>query len=271
MNWGAGRWGNLRDYTHPDSYPSADDDVRFTLTLTVRARVRARRGQLPPDPLALIVPAADQIIRPAAENISGLRCGYLQHRVAGELAELTSKSTKDVRISDVYCRVKLDEETAVRAREIQRMRHEIELDELARQQARARARFVRDECLADPTTARIYAMLETSRLGELAGVLSREDLVTQLAQWHEPAMPVLITQALIALLGKLTPKQSHGIVERFIEVLRGYGAKEVADRLERVNDQTMGNNQREVGSADVERQPAEGRHAADMPDWAPSQ
>ncbi|RJQ84680.1 hypothetical protein [Amycolatopsis panacis] len=252
MTWGAGRWHDLRDYVHHDHYPSVDDDVAFKVTLTVRARVRSRRGQSPPDPLDLIVPAADKVIRPAARRIGGLRCGYLQHRVAGELAELTSKSTKDARISDVYCRVKLDEETAARAREVQRMRHELELDELARQQARARAQFIRDECLADPATARVYTLLERSpRLGELAGVLDGDDLVAQLAQWHEPAMPVLIAQAVIGLLGRLTPKQSYDIVDNFIGVVRGYGAPEVADQLQALNKHPDEGVHREAFPADV--------------------
>ncbi|MFI6302276.1 hypothetical protein ACIBCH_10420 [Amycolatopsis thailandensis] len=236
MNWSAARWDSLRDYVGRDYYPSADKGIGFKVALTVRARVSTRRGQLPPNPLDLVVPAADRIIRPAAAGVSALRCNYLQHTIASELAELTSLSTKRVRISDVYARVTLDDDAAEQARDAQRMRHDLELDELARQQARARAQFIRDECLADPATARIYTLLEkSSRLGELAGVLDRGDLVAEVAQWHEQARPVLITQAIIDFFGRLTPGQSYEIVDRFIAMVRGFGATKLADQLQSAN------------------------------------
>jgi hypothetical protein len=236
MRWGTARWSNLQDYVCRDHFPSADKGIGFTVVLTVQARISSRRGQSPANPLDLVVPAAEPIIRPTAAEISALRCSYLQHTIAGKLAKLTSLSTGQVQIVDVFVRVKLDDEAAARAREVQRMRHEFELDELARQQARARARFVRDECLADPATARIYTLLEKSpRLGELAGVLDREDLVAQVAQWHQPARAVLIAQGVIDFLERLTPDQGYDIVDRFISMVRGYGAPELADELQNLN------------------------------------
>ena len=254
MNWGAARWSSLRDYVCRDYYPSADEGIGFTVVLTVRARVSSRRDQLPPDPLDLVVPAADRVIRPAATGVSALRCNYLQHTIAGELAELTALSTKHVQISDVYSRVTLDDDAAGQAREAQRMRHELELDDLARKQARARARFIRDECLADPATARIYTLLEKSpRLGELAGVLDRDNLVIEVAQWHERARPVLIAQAVIDLFGRLTPGQSYEIVDRFINIVRGFGATELAGLLQHVNTRPESTHPHEATQADAAR------------------
>ncbi len=250
MKWGIARWSALQDYTSRDHYPSADEGIGFTVVLTVLARVRLRRGQSSANPLDLVVPAAEPIIRPTAASISALRCGYLQHTIAGELAKLASLSTRHVRIGDVFVQVRLDDETAARARDVQRIRHEFALDELTRQQARARARFIRDECLADPATARIYALLEKSpRLGELAGVLDRDDLVTQVAQWHEPATPVLVAQGVLDFLARLTPEQSYDIVNRFISMVRGYGAPELADQLQNLNTQPDRTDQRDSRSA----------------------
>jgi hypothetical protein len=233
MRLGTARWNNLQDYVCRDHYPSADEGIGFTVVLIVRARVSSRRRREPANPLDLVVPAAEPIIGPTAAGISALRGNYLQHMIAGKLANLTSLSTRHVQICDVFAQVKLDEEAARRAREVQRMRHELELDELARRQARARARFIRDECVADPATARIYALLEKSpRLGELAGVLNRDDLVAQVAQWHEQARPVLITRGIIDFFERLTPDQSYNIVDRFISMVRGYGAPELADQLQ---------------------------------------
>lgn len=236
MRWGSSRWSTLRDHSYRDYFPSADEGVEFTVALTVQARVASRRGQSPADPLDLVAPAADPIIRPVAAGIGALRCGYLQHAIAAQLADLKSLSDKHVRIANVFVRVKLDDDAAARARELQRMRHELELDSLARRQARARARFIRDECLADPATARIYALLEkSSRLGELAGVLDQEDLVAQVAQWHEPAKAVLISQGVIGFLERLTPDQAFDILSRFIPMVRAFGGTELADQLQDLN------------------------------------
>ncbi|MGI5500847.1 hypothetical protein [Lentzea sp. CA-135723] len=236
MRWGSARWTDQREYSYRDSVPSADEGVEFTVVLTVQARVARRRGQSPPDPLDLVVPAADAIIRPMAAGTAALRAGYLQHTVASQVADLKSLSDKQARISDVFVWISLDDDAAARAREVQRLLHELRLDELARRQARARARFVRDECLADPATARIYALLEKSpRTGELGDVLAREDLVTQVAQWHEPAKAVLVTRGIIGLFERLTPEQAVDIVSRFIPVLKAYGAVELADELQGIN------------------------------------
>lgn len=270
MKWGIARWSTLQDYVSRDHYPSADEGIGFTVVLTVSARVRLRRGHSSTNPLDLVVPAAEPIIRPTAASISALRCGYLQHTIAGELAKLTSLSTGHVRIGDVFVQVRLDDEAAARARDVQRIRHELALDELTRQQARARARFIRDECLADPATARIYALLEKPpRLGELAGVLDRDDLVTQVAQWHEPATPVLITQGVLDFLARLTPDQSYDIVNRFISMVRGYGAPELADQLQNLNtrpDRTDQRDPRPVGQAGARKaslvSPGPGRNGA---------
>ncbi|WP_394617326.1 hypothetical protein JNUCC0626_48305 [Lentzea sp. JNUCC 0626] len=236
MRWGSSRWGTLRDHSYRDHFPSADEGVEFTVALTVQARVAERRSRPPEDPLDRVALAADQIIRPVAAGIGALRCEYLQHAIGAEIADLQSLSDRHVRIANVFVRVRLDDAAAVRAREVQRMRHELELDELARQQARARARFIRDECLADPATARIYGLLEkSSRLGELAGVLDQEDLVEQISAWHEPARAVLIAQGVIGFLGRLKPQQSFDILDRFIPLVRAYGGNELADRLQELN------------------------------------
>ncbi|MFF4594172.1 hypothetical protein [Amycolatopsis sp. NPDC001319] len=181
------------------------------------------------------MPEADPIIRAKTRDSSVLHCNTVHHTICGQLAGLTSLSTSRIHIHDVFAQVKLEQDAAARARELARMRHELALDELARRQARARAHFIRDECLADPATARIYTLLEkSSRLGDLSQTL-RDDLISEVAQWHKPARPVLIAQEISAFFARLTPEQAYGVVDHVCTAMRGYGAPEQADRLRNLN------------------------------------
>ncbi|MGX1471209.1 UNVERIFIED_CONTAM: hypothetical protein RKD50_000017 [Streptomyces canus] len=116
------------------------------------------------------------------------------------------------------------------------LRHEYELDELARRQARARAIFLRDEILANPASARLYTLLEssTAQWSRLSGPepgADLGDLVREIQQWQPGQQWVAVAQLLHEFLTSMSAEGRKELLTLLIDAVKAFGADETAQCL----------------------------------------
>jgi hypothetical protein len=119
---------------------------------------------------------------------------------------------------------------------VEHARHELELDELAHRQIRARMRFLREECLRDPAAAELFALLPPSpRLAGSGPAADPEQLVKLVRRWDPGSGWVRAANKLMEFGDKLTPGQlvmlgryGRDVMARFSEAELG---QQFADAL----------------------------------------
>ncbi|MEU0631463.1 hypothetical protein [Streptomyces sp. NPDC005989] len=121
-------------------------------------------------------------------------------------------------------------------RKKERLRHDHELDDLARRQAQARESFLREEILADPATARLYGLLEGAskhwpRLGGPPTGTNLEELVREVRQWQPGQQWVTIAQLLHDFVANLTEAGRKELLIILTDAVRAFGDENTAHRL----------------------------------------
>ncbi|MGW1838659.1 hypothetical protein [Streptomyces sp. NPDC002067] len=122
------------------------------------------------------------------------------------------------------------------AREEDRLRREYELDSLARRQVRARADFLRAEILADPASARLYALLERHtehwpRLGGPPADTSLPDLVREIQDWQPQARWVGVAQLLHNFVVELTEEGRKELLTILARAVAVHGDEKTSQSL----------------------------------------
>ncbi|MEV0082885.1 hypothetical protein [Saccharopolyspora sp. NPDC050642] len=118
------------------------------------------------------------------------------------------------------------------ALDLQQQRREAQLDELARRQAAATMRFLRQECFDNPASARLFLMLNaSSRLGVFPNADQAEDVVTEVNKWHPDTLWVQVARTLQTALASLTPGQTDELLRLLSVMLRTTGHPSQADEL----------------------------------------
>ncbi|NML55506.1 hypothetical protein HHL19_36115 [Streptomyces sp. R302] len=118
-----------------------------------------------------------------ASQRSVLRCEATEQDINHELRHRLPWTIDGVEIMWAAVTVSADEHARTCAERIARLRSEEELAELARDQLSARIRFMQDEILRTPATARLYLMLEQAGQ-ELPPGTDVDALVKAVQQWH---------------------------------------------------------------------------------------
>ncbi|MCX4823194.1 hypothetical protein OG883_25560 [Streptomyces sp. NBC_01142] len=118
----------------------------------------------------------------------------------------------------------------------ERIRHDHELDELARRQVRAREVFLREEVLANPAAARLYRLLEGAskhwpRLGGPPAGTDLGDLVREVQQWQPTQRWVTVAQLLHEFVGGLTEEGRKELLIILADAVRAFGDEDTAHRL----------------------------------------
>lgn len=176
-------------------------------------------------------------IRKLAEELatqrSVLRLHTTEQDINHALARKMPLHTDTADVTWAQVSLTVDEQTQQAAHRLAQLRHEIELDALARKQTRARIQFLYDEVLRDPAAARIYLMLENSaRIGDLPPDLDVDRVVREIQQWHPTSKWVVTAQLLHTFVEKLS---ANGDADDLLRDLRfvfsDHGEKELAAQL----------------------------------------
>ena len=214
-----------------DFLDSSDDELTFTATM----RVEWCRLAGEPSTTTAYGDAGRQV-RLLAEGLakqrSVLRAEATEQDINHELRRRTPWQTQGIEILWAQVSLHVDDHALSSAERMARLRREAALEEIARQQTAARIRFMQDEILRTPATARIYLMLEQgAQHGALPPGVDIDEIVRDVQQWHPQAQWVVVAQLVYAFLANLTAEDRSDLLHTVRGMFEEYGEKELAEQL----------------------------------------
>jgi hypothetical protein len=190
-----GGWTALATYIYPDRLRSRHEGLFFDAKIQVTWRRRFAAA-----PVGAHWRAADLVnraIEAEAPSMSVLRVSAAEHRLAAALAGRFPCVYEGLEVVAVSVDLAVDEATERSAKSIERQLYDMELDELARRQAKARADFIRSEVLRDPANARIYALASSSDAEGRLGNLGQVERLLDEVRWWDPESRWITTARLL--------------------------------------------------------------------------
>ncbi|MET8345908.1 hypothetical protein [Streptomyces microflavus] len=205
------------------------------LTFDATIRVEWRRQEGGPGSTTAYEDAG-RAVRHIAESLASqrsvLRWEATEQDINHDLRRLLPWCTEGIEILRAQVTLHVDDHTHATAQRIAQLKREETLEELARRQTAARVRFMQDEILRTPATARLYLLLEqTAHHGYLPPGVDADQIVRDVQQWHPKAQWVAVAQLLHTFLGKLTEKDAGDLLRTLHVLFLEYGQKELAEQL----------------------------------------
>ncbi|MFF3672326.1 hypothetical protein [Microtetraspora malaysiensis] len=157
------------------------------------------------------------IIEGVTQKRSVLRARAVEDEIFVDLSHRLPLRVGGLVVSNVVVALTVDDEVIDAAQKAEHLRREIELDELARRQARGRYDFLRDVIMANPGTAWLYSSIDLpDRIGKPPGG-DYSELVRRVVEWHPKSRWVVVAQILHEFLENLSESGRRDL----ITVLRG--------------------------------------------------
>lgn len=163
------------------------------------------------------------------QRYSPVRWQEVRHLLVARLSELLPFWVPGADFREATVVVRVRQEDLQAAMRVEHARHELELDEWAHRQIKARMQFLRQECLRDPAAAELFTLLPPS--SRLVGTDPEGDptrLVELVRKWEPDSGWMRAAKKLMEFGEKLTPEQlvtlgkiGHDVMERFSEPERG--------------------------------------------------
>ncbi|MFF4765107.1 MULTISPECIES: hypothetical protein [unclassified Streptomyces] len=211
------------------------DSNEPSLTFDATIRVEWRRQEGEPGS-ATAYRDVGRAVRRIAESFASqrnvLRWEATEQDINHELRRLVPWCADGIEILRAQVTLRVDDHTRITAQRIAQLQREEALEELARRQTSARIRFMQDEILRTPATARLYLLLEqNAHHGHLPPGTDTDQIVREVQQWHPQAQWVAVAQLLHTFLGKLTDKDAGDLLRTLQALFLEYGEKELAKQL----------------------------------------
>lgn len=143
---------------------SRDAGLSFDAVIRVEWH-HSPQGPTNPDARHAASRAARHLVEKQLSSESVLRVAAAEQELAAALRDQLPFTRDGVELLNISATLRVDDDAAEGARLMERARHEFELDEMDRRQARARVEFLRNELLANPSAARLYALIQSSPSG----------------------------------------------------------------------------------------------------------
>lgn len=222
------RSGHLHTGDYHDRLPSRDPDIDFTTRVHLTLRVLSK--DVPPDPLAPAACDLRPLLTQVTEKWSVLRREAAQQEINVALRHPFRGA--DYEVTSALAVLTVDRESVVAAERLRHERREAHLDELARRQLKARMSFLREECFSNPGDAKLFAMLNAHpRLGAPPPLDQVRQVVDEVSEWHESALPVRLAALLQEVTTKLSPERMDELVKLLCRGLNTVGEHEASERL----------------------------------------
>ncbi|GAA2133281.1 hypothetical protein GCM10009760_09280 [Kitasatospora kazusensis] len=214
-----------------DALDSEEPAFAFTATFRIEwRRVEDKPGR------TTSYEDAGRAVRRVAESVASqrsvLRCDATEQDINHELRRRLPWPTEGIEIRSAHVSLHVDEHTRSSAERAAQLGREATLEVLARHQTAARIRFMEEEILRNPATARLYLMLEqTSRHGELPPGVDADQIVREVQQWRPDATWVVVAQLLHTFVSNLTSQDHQDLLRTLRALFLEYDGKELAERL----------------------------------------
>lgn len=222
-------------------------DPTLCFCVHVRAIWRRRDDTDVPADLRAAGRLVRAVIDKAAAKCDVLRPDAAEQDIGTALTKALPIGGEGVIVVDATVSIDVDEPTRLAAlateqlwqkhhRQEELLRRELELDELARRQARAREEFLQEHILANPATARLYTALESAaenwpRLGGPPTGTDLEELVRTVRQWQPGQQWVVVAQVLHDFVSKLTPEGCKELLTLLAGTVKAFGDEDAARAL----------------------------------------
>ncbi|MET7696411.1 hypothetical protein [Streptomyces sp. NPDC005485] len=214
-----------------DRPESRDTGLSFDASLRVEWR-HSPHGPTNPDARHAASRAARLLVEKHLASESVLRVAAAEQELSVALRDQLPFHREGVELLSVSMTLRVDDDAVEGARLMERARHEFELDEMDRRQARARVEFLRNELLADPSAARLYTLVQHSaRLGGPADGSDPEELVRQIHQWHPDSRWVLVARTLHTFIDKLTEDNTRDFLKILRSAMTTLGHQQLAEKI----------------------------------------
>lgn len=177
------------------------------------------------------------VIEKALVAASVLRMHAAEQDLVAALRDELPLRSDSVTVLAVSVSLRAEEHVLAAARRRERAQHELDLDDIDRRQARARMEFLRDELLADPSSTRLYSLLQLSpRLGGPPPGSDPDELVRQVHQWHPRSRWVLVAQTLQTFLDRLSEDNAQDLLKILHSAMEALGNRQLAADLTAAKD-----------------------------------
>ncbi|MCB5181660.1 hypothetical protein [Streptomyces antimicrobicus] len=179
---------------------------------------------------------ASHIVRKIVERTlsaaSVLRPAAAQQDLAIALRDELPLQRAGLEVVKARVSLQVEQEVATAARKREQARHELELDELDRRQVRARMDFLRDELLKNPSSARLYTLLQPStRPSGLPSIGNPEELADQIHQWNPESRWILIAKILHTFTDRLSDDKARDLLKILRSAMTALGHGELATEV----------------------------------------
>jgi hypothetical protein len=208
-------------------------DAGLSFDAVIRAEWRhSPQGPINPDARHAASRAARLLVEKQLSSESVLRVAAAEQELAAALHDQLPFLRDGFELLRIRVTLRVDDHTAEGARLKERARHEFELDEMDRRQARARMEFLRNELLANPSAARLYTLIQHSpRLGGPPERSDPEELVRQIHQWHPDSRWVLVARTLHTFVSKLTEDNARDFLRILGSAMTTLGHRQLAEEI----------------------------------------
>jgi hypothetical protein len=214
-----------------DRPDSCDTGLPFEAVVRVEWR-HSPHGPANQDARCAASRAARLMVEKVLASESVLRTAAAEQELAAALGQQLPVHRDGVELLDVSVTLRVDDDVAACARRAERARHEFELDEMDRRQARARVKFLREELLANPSAARLYTLVQHSpRIGGPTDGSDPDELVRQIHQWHPHSRWMLIAQTLHTFVGRLTEDNAQDFLKILRSAMSTLGHRQLAEEI----------------------------------------
>ncbi|BCK69647.1 hypothetical protein Srufu_036000 [Streptomyces libani subsp. rufus] len=219
-----------------DRPDSRDAGLPFKVEIRVKWRI-APPGTAISDAPQIAGHVVRKIVEKTLSGVSVLRPQAAAQDLVVALRDELPLCRDGVEVVAATASLQVEEGVSAAARRRERSRHELELDELERRQARARMEFLRDELLANPSSARLYTLLQPSpRLGGPPPSSDPEELVQKIHQWHPESRWILIAKILHTFVDRLTEDNARDLLKILRSAITALGQKQLAAEVAAIEE-----------------------------------
>ncbi|MEU0102833.1 hypothetical protein [Streptomyces sp. NPDC006267] len=227
------RWG-LRDQ-QPELFEDQVTSSQSGLDFTMAFRTEWRAPRSTPVP-RLPSGEASRTVRVLAEQVAArhtvLRPAAAEQEINRLLARSLPLRTDELEVSWACVSVSVAVEVRTYAEQIAQARRELELDTLAQRQVQARMKFMHEEILRTPASARIYLMLENSaRLGVLPPGLDVDGVVQEIQRWNPQSRWVVVAQLVHTFIDRLSEPDADALLVTLRSLFHDFGEPDLAAQV----------------------------------------
>ncbi|AHH97598.1 hypothetical protein [Kutzneria albida] len=240
--WRRGRKPPPLEYNWTDRVNSVDAHLAFSahIYLTVHPDPERRTGEADAGGAVVVPPSVSQAAvwaRSEVEEVTRewdvLHRHAAQHSVNERVGQHLPHTLYGAVVGSVTVALSVSEDDTRAAHALQQAHREAHLDEIARRQAAATLRFLREECFDNPASARLFLMLNTNtRLGVFPSAQQADEVVAEVTRWHPDSLWVQVAKTLHTVLGALTPGQTEELLRVLAAALHSTGHSEQAHNLD---------------------------------------